>query len=66
MPEWDALSVTWTFDYEVYTATTEDGWKLKFFRITSYGGVDSTLSTKPPVFFQHGSSMDATVWMGAY
>ena len=28
IPEWDALAVAWGFDYEMYTATTDDSWIL--------------------------------------
>ena len=45
---------------------TTDQWKLTVFRITGKTGTVSTPSTKPPVFLQHGSNMDATDWISFY
>ena len=28
VPEWDALAISYGFDYEMYTATTDDQWIL--------------------------------------
>ena len=45
---------------EVITVTTEDGYILPLFHIWKESVSDST---KQPVFFQHGATMDGTKWI---
>ena len=48
---WDDLAVQFSFDYEMYTAVTDDDWELTLFRIIGRVGENKAASTKPPVLF---------------
>lgn len=61
--QWDDLMVAKGFDYELYTVTTNDNWKLTLFRITGKVGETPVTSTKPPLLMMHGSQGDAAEWI---
>lgn len=46
--------------WEAVASTTSDGYQLNTFHIWKDGVSDDT---KPPVFFQHGGTQSADVWL---
>ena len=63
---WDDVLTKWGYDYEMYTATTDDQWDLTLFRILGKPGEATTTQDKPPVLLQHGNGIDATIWLEQY
>ena len=52
------------FQYEEHTVVTEDGYILTVFRIP--GTTHEPVSSKPPIFLQHGILDSANCWIMNY